>query len=109
MALAKFELLQSRAPLIALAIASGLAGWAATCAPASAQVYWGDSDRYPYGRHQQPQRDYFFPFFGDRYNRPPPVVDSSKAPPPRKLETPPATTVVVIGDSMADWLAYGLD
>src|SRR5262249_58669202 len=26
-----------------------------------------------------------------------------------KLETPPADTVMVVGDSMADWLAYGLD
>ncbi len=109
MALAKSKLLQSRSPLIALAMLSSLAGLAATGAPASAQVYWGDrGDRYPYGRYQAPQRD-FFPFFGDRYNRPPPVVDSSKAPPPRKLESPPTTTVVVIGDSMADWLAYGLD
>lgn len=109
MTLANFEALQSRSLLAALAVLSGLAGLAATCVPASAQVYWGD--RYPSGRYYQPpqQRDYFFPFFGDRYNRPPPVVDSSKAPPPRKLETPPASTVVVIGDSMADWLAYGLD
>ncbi len=41
--------------------------------------------------------------------RPPPAVDYSKAPPPRKLEAPPTSTVVVIGDSLADWLAYGLD
>jgi hypothetical protein len=56
-----------------------------------------------------PQRDYFpFPFGG--FIRPPaPVVDSTRAPPPRKLEAPPTNTVVVIGDSMADWLAYGLD
>ncbi len=38
-----------------------------------------------------------------------PVVDYSKAPPPRKLETPPTSTVVVVGNSMADWLGYGLD
>src|SRR5262252_8236998 len=37
------------------------------------------------------------------------AVDYSKAPLPRKLETPPGQTVVVIGDSMADWLGYGLD
>ena len=38
-----------------------------------------------------------------------PVVDYSKAPAPRKLETPPTSTIVVVGDSMADWLGYGLD
>ena len=37
------------------------------------------------------------------------IIDSTKAPPPRKLEAPPTSNVVVIGDSMADWLAYGLD
>ncbi len=92
---------------LALAIMAGLT---ASCAGAAAQsYYWGD--RYPSGRYQEaPPRDYFgFPFFGDRYNRPQAPVDSSKAPPPRKLETPPTTNVVVIGDSLADWLAYGLD
>ena len=88
-------------------IAAGLAA----VQPASAQ-YWG-GDRYNggYGGYryyrQGPQRDFFFPFSG--FNRPPPVADSTKAPATRKLEAPPATTVVVIGDSMADWLGYGLD
>ncbi|MEA2950755.1 MAG: uncharacterized protein QOJ96_275, partial [Alphaproteobacteria bacterium] len=72
-----------------------------------------------------------FPFFDDRPRRPAPPgfqlfspfqtapvpqeaprappVDYSKAPPPRKVETPPTSTVVVMGDSMADWLAYGLE
>src|SRR6516162_453309 len=81
--------------------------------PAPAQ-YWG-GDRYygggGYGGYrsyrQSPQRDFFFPFSG--FMRPPPVVDSAKAPAPRKLETPPTTTAVVVGDSLADWLGYGLD
>jgi hypothetical protein len=55
-----------------------------------------------------PQRD-FFPFFGGFAPPPPVVVDSTRAPPPRKLEVPPTSTVLVIGDSMADWLGYGLD
>jgi hypothetical protein len=38
--------------------------------------------------------------------RPP---DYSRAPSPRKVETPPTGTVLVLGDSMADWLAYGLE
>ncbi len=93
--------------IIALAIAAGAA---ATSAPAVAQgYYWNDRPSNP-GYFQQPQqRDFFsFPFGGERY-RPPPIVDYSKAPPPRKLETPPTSTVLVVGDSMADWLGYGLD
>jgi hypothetical protein len=38
--------------------------------------------------------------------------DSSRAPSPRKAEkgeAPPTTSIVVLGDSMADWLAYGLE
>ena len=35
--------------------------------------------------------------------------DFTKAPPPRKLENQPATSVMVFGNSMADWLAYGLE
>jgi len=75
---------------------------AAGSVPALAQYY--------YGGYQQPQqRDFFsFPFFGGEH-RPPPVADYTKAPPPRKLETPPTSTIVVVGDSMADWLGYGLD
>jgi hypothetical protein len=100
-----------------------------TCGPASAQ-YWGDSSsggwggwgwggrssgswggRYPSDRYyrRSPKRDFFYPVTGERHNRPEPAVDYSKAPSPRKLETPPRQTVVVIGDSMADWLGYGLD
>lgn len=41
--------------------------------------------------------------------RPPEPVESTKAPPPRKLETPPTNTILVFGDSLADWLAYGLE
>ena len=36
-------------------------------------------------------------------------VESVRPPPPRKVETPPTETVIVIGDSLADWLAYGLE
>jgi len=71
---------------------------------------WG-GDSYPSDRYyrRSPYRDFFYPFSGERHNRPAPAVDNSKAPSPRKLETPPSQTVVVIGDSMADWLGYGLD
>ena len=78
---------------------AAVAGIAVTCLPAAAQ-YWGD--RYP-GYYQQGP----FPFFGAP--PPPPVVDSTKAPQTRKLAAPPTSTIVVVGDSMADWLGYGLD
>jgi hypothetical protein len=70
---------------------------------------WGD--RYPSDRYyrRSPYRDFFSPFSGERHNRPTPAVDYSKAPPPRKLETPATSMVAVVGDSMADWLGYGLD
>ena len=35
--------------------------------------------------------------------------DFSKAPPPEKRETVPERNVLVLGDAMADWLAYGLE
>jgi hypothetical protein len=44
-----------------------------------------------------------------RPQRAPVVVDSAKAPPPRKSDAIPAQTVVVMGASLADWLAYGLE
>ena len=63
------------------------------------------------------------PFGGDRrssypnnsydpYNpsyRRPQVYESTKPPAPRKVETPSTETVVVIGDSLGDWLGYGLE
>jgi uncharacterized protein len=106
-----------RWPAIALAIFGGVA---ALTVPASAQLF---GSHYQYGqrttRPAPPQRGFFsFPFFGgggggDQFNpfyRPaPPPVESYKAPPPRKLETQPTSMVLVIGDTMADWLAYGLE
>src|SRR5215471_16023824 len=100
-----------RGTLVALAAAAAVL---ALAEPAHAQ-YWGGDRFYGggggYGGYrsyrQSPQRDFFFPFSG--VMRPPPVVDSTKAPAPRKLETPPTTTVVVVGDSLADWLGYGLN
>jgi len=49
---------------------------------------------------------------GERYSAPPPA-DYSRAPAPRKPEkgeqSEPTTSIVVMGDGMADWLAYGLE
>jgi hypothetical protein len=92
--------------LIALTV---LAAGVAAAEPALAQYYWGGGRYYGGNRYYPPapSRDFFSPFSG--FMRPPPVADSTKAPSPRKLETPPTSTVVVVGDSMADWLGYGLD
>jgi hypothetical protein len=52
---------------------------------------------------------FFSPYSGPRA----PVersIDSSRAPSPRKLDAQPAGgSVLVLGDSMADWLAFGLE
>ena len=58
-----------------------------------------------------PMFDSFFsPFSAPRapgLDRP---VDFSRAPPPRSSTPSPAGgSVLVLGDSMADWLAYGLE
>jgi hypothetical protein len=100
---------------IALAIAV-----AALPIPAGAQFFGSNNNYGQRVNRPPPPRGFFsFPLFGnpggggDQYNpfyRPaPPPVESFKAPPPRKLDTPPTTTVMVIGDTMADWLAYGLE
>jgi hypothetical protein len=125
MALGKTSEFRTRAFAVALVVIA--------CAATPASAQWGDrgglgdqgsggwgwdnrpsggwGDRYPSGRHyrRSPDRDFFFPFSGDRHNRPAPAADYSKAPPPRKLEKPATSTVVVVGDSTADWLGYGLD
>jgi hypothetical protein len=95
-------------------------------APAQAQYY---DDRYQRRQRQDYRGGGFFqqlfgPFIGqpDRernYHRPerrsrrsaPQHVDHSQAPPPEKSseEVTPTTSILVMGDGMADWLAYGLE
>ena len=93
--------------------------------PAQAQFR---DDRFPFLSRQRPQRSGggffgggggFGGFFGgsqrpseSEYEQAP--VDNSKAPPPRKVDpkaeqVAPTTSIVVLGDGMADWLAYGLE
>ena len=38
-----------------------------------------------------------------------PAENYSHAPPPEKRDTVPERNVLVLGDAMADWLAYGLE
>lgn len=109
-----------RGPLAVLAVTGailfGIAG------PASAQFFnFGGFDRRPAPPRGvpggpppgPPQQGGFFSSFGPGDpNQPPPVVDSSRAPPPPKRapnQPPSEKNVVVMGDAMADWLAYGLE
>jgi hypothetical protein len=100
-------------------------GCVTALAPAQAQYH---DDRNQFLRRQSQQSGgFFFNLFGgsehrsqERERNPfyaPPQrehVDYSRAPPPRKVvisqgAPPPTTTIVVMGDGMADWLAYGLE
>ena len=104
-----------RGRLIALAVAVGLV--LGLVGPTSAQFFnfggfqqrpqpqrgggWFGNDVYaPYQEHApQPRR------------QAPPVVreDFSRAPPSEKRNTVPERHILVLGDAMADWLAYGLE
>jgi hypothetical protein len=104
--------------LIALAIAAGML--VTVAGPTSAQFFnFG-------GFQQQPQRggdwfgggwfgnETFEPFHRPapvpRLARPPPArEDFSRAPSPEKRETASEHQILVLGDGMADWLAYGLE
>src|SRR5579885_363547 len=85
----------------------------------SAQAQVRD-DRFPFLRRQRSGSGGFFgDLFGNpgyrRYEQPqydqPSEHTSSRAPAPRKpnKDVTPTTSIVVIGDEMADWLAYGLE
>src|ERR1019366_6356468 len=102
-------------PLIALAVAVALL--VGIVGPASAQFFnFGGPSR------PQPQSsggfggggwfggDLFAPFQQvPRRQAPRRMEDFSKAPPPERRETVPERNVLVLGDAMADWLAYGLE
>jgi hypothetical protein len=103
--------LTRRGPLIALAAVMVL-----VAAPASAQFF-----NFGFGRSAPAHRGggggWFGsenPFFAPFQQQPPrqqqkPAENYSHAPPPEKRETVPERNVLVLGDAMADWLAYGLE
>jgi hypothetical protein len=101
-------------PLIALAVAIALL--VGIVGPASAQFFNFGNFGGPPPRQQQPQRggggwfggDIFAPF-QQAPQRQAPREDFSRAPPPAKRDTVAERNVVVLGDAMADWLAYGLE
>lgn len=86
------------------------------CAPTSsqAQFFWGGSSDSNRGRSGW---NWFEPRQSDSapslFERPAAPVDYSRAPPPRKTdpkaEAAVTTPILVLGDSMADWLGYGLE
>src|SRR5712672_637380 len=116
----KLRVFTKSGPLIALAIAAGMV--LGIVGPSSAQFFnFGGFQERP-----QPQRggggfgggwfgnDTFEPFQQrapqPRRQAPAPVrEDFSRAPPPEKRDTAPERNVLVLGDAMADWLAYGLE
>src|SRR3954451_7394002 len=109
-----FRIFTEPGPLIALSVAVallvGIAG------PASAQFF-------NFGGWSRPQPrssgggggwfggDLFTPFQQQQQQQQAPkrVENFSKAPPPEKRDSVPERNVLVLGDGMADWLAYGLE
>lgn len=96
-----------------LAFVAGVAlVMAGLIASADAQLFpwFGDQPR-----RAAPQPYRFGPLFGPAQPAQPaeaPRTDFTRAPPPRKAEAgaaQPTTKVMVFGDSMSDWLAYGLE
>jgi hypothetical protein len=108
-----FRVFTESGPLIASAVAVALL--AGIAGPASAQFFNFPSFGGPPVRQQRgggggwPGGDLFAPFQqAPRRER---VIreDYSHAPSPEKRETVPERNVLVLGDGMADWLAYGLE
>jgi uncharacterized protein len=101
-----------------LAIALSIVTTGSTLAvPAGAQLFDAHAafDQRPRAEQVQLREFFPFPFFGDRGTYSPSApprpqaFESTRAPPPHKVETPPTETVLVIGDSLADWLGFGLE
>jgi hypothetical protein len=98
-------------PLIALAVA--LALLVGIVGPASAQFFnfnFGGPPQRPAPRSNGGGwfgGDLFAPF--QQQQAPKRIENFSKAPPPEKREAVPERNVLVLGDGMADWLAYGLE
>ena len=106
-----FRIFTEPGPLIALSVAVallvGLAG------PASAQFFNFGGWSRPQPRSSGGSGGWFggdlFAPFQQQQQAPKRVENFSKAPPPEKRETAPERNVLVLGDAMADWLAYGLE
>jgi uncharacterized protein len=107
-----FKALTETGPLIALGTA--IAIMVSVAGPASAQFFNFPGFGSPPQRSAPPRSgggwfggDFFAPFQQQQPQAP--RQDFSRAPPPAKRDTTPERNVLVIGDAMADWLAYGLE
>ena len=114
-----FKALTETGPLIALGTA--LAILVSVAGPASAQFFNFPGFGGPPQRSAPPPPrsggggggggwfggDFFAPFQQQQPQAP--RQDFSRAPAPSKRDTIPDKNVLVIGDAMADWLAYGLE
>jgi len=78
---------------LALGGAVGLTSWAAPV----------------FGQGRSMFDSFFSPFSSPNYAPVERQADFSRAPAARRADPPPPNTVLVLGDSMADWLAYGLE
>jgi uncharacterized protein len=103
-----FRVFTEAGPLVALAVAIalliGIAG------PASAQFFNFGGPQRPAPRSNGGGwfgGDFFAPFQQQAPQAP--RQDFSRAPAPAKRDTQPERNVLVLGDAMADWLAYGLE
>jgi hypothetical protein len=118
-----------------LVVAAVLALAQSASVAVQAQFFWNWNQQDQSNRQRsRPQSGGLFDWFGGGQNnsrprdnddyRPPrqrqyqhtqqEQSESSRAPPPKKAEakdeqTGPTTSIVVMGDDMADWLAYGLE
>ncbi|MGV7211873.1 DUF459 domain-containing protein [Bradyrhizobium sp. UFLA05-112] len=108
-----FKALTETGPLIALGTA--LAIMVSIAGPASAQFFNFPGFGGPPQRSAPPRSgggwfggDFFAPFQQPQQQQAP-RQDFSRAPAPAKRDTTPEKNVLVIGDAMADWLAYGLE
>ena len=108
-----FRVFTETGPLIVVAVAVALL--VGIVGPASAQFFIFGGPPRPQPQSAPPGArgpggwfggDLFAPF---QQQAPKRVENYSKAPPPEKRETIPERNVLVLGDAMADWLAYGLE
>jgi hypothetical protein len=109
-----FKALTETGPLIALGTA--IAIMVSVAGPASAQFFNFPGFGGPPQRAAPPRSgggwfggDFFVPFQQQQQQPQAPRQDFSRAPAPAKRDTTPERNVLVIGDAMADWLAYGLE
>jgi hypothetical protein len=119
------RILSETGPLLAGSVAAVML--LGVMSPASAQFFdFGFGRQQPRPQPQQPQQPqqqqqqrgfggFFSPFqqvfpgAAPQQQQQQRAVDYSRAPPPEKREAPAERNVLVLGDAMADWLAYGLE